>query len=443
MDDVKNIPLVNSKNILKFIISSLIGIVLFFVPVVNSEVPVVAIVEMLENLLDPVLIYLVLIICLMLLITYIMAKFMGVERFKKRHEKDGPVTGILYLISVIVTIMMITGKGPWFIVNEDVGGLATSLGCSVMLTVTVAGWLVVFIIKSGIVEFVGTLMEPIMRPLYKIPGQAAVNAVSSFVSAPAVGVYITNTLYHRGVYTQREASAIMTNFSICSLGFFAVILSILNHMELYPQTVLTSSVVTFILAAIMIRVPPLSMKPNVYVDGREQTKEDLIPKKGALIPRAINAGLVSSSNFTLKAVMESLFEALNFMQKIVTYVVSIAVISLALAEYTPLFDWLGTPMIPLLKLCGLPNAAEIAPSTLIGITEIAMPALLIAGKDIALKSIFFIAVLSTVQIIFFTECANAILETDVPLSAVDLISIFLIRTIIATPLVAIAAHLLF
>ncbi len=91
----------------------------------------------------------------------------------------------------------------------------------------------------------------------------------------------------------------------------------------------------------------------------------------------------------------------------------------------------------------MPNAAEIAPSTLVGISELALPVMLIAGKNIAVQSVFFITVLSTVQIIFFTESANAMLETSIPLSVLDLVIIFLERTIIAIPLVALASHLLF
>lgn len=58
-------------------------------------------------------------------------------------------------------------------------------------------------------------------------------------------------------------------------------------------------------------------------------------------------------------------------------------------------------------------------------------------------SVFFVCTLSLVQIVFFTESANAMLEADIPLSLVDLILIFIIRTIIAIPLVALATHIIF
>src|SRR5699024_4725248 len=158
-------------------------------PIVNSQVPIVAIVNSLKELLGSSINYIVLISSIILVATYIMAKFMGVNRFAGYHKNDGPIIGILYVLAVVFAIMIITKRGSAFILDDDVGGLALSLAGSVMLTVTIAGWFVVFIIKSGVVELIGTLLEPIMRPLFKLPGQAAIDGLTSFVSAPAVAVY--------------------------------------------------------------------------------------------------------------------------------------------------------------------------------------------------------------------------------------------------------------
>ena len=63
---------------------------------------------------------------------------------------------------------------------------------TVFMTVSICGWLIVFILKSEIVEFCGILLEPLMRPLFKLPGAAAVNYLSSFVVSAAVGVFMTD-----------------------------------------------------------------------------------------------------------------------------------------------------------------------------------------------------------------------------------------------------------
>ncbi len=432
------------KSMAKFIFYSLLGIVLFFIPVMNSQVPIVAMVDILKNLLGSAIDYIVLVVCALLVVTYVLAKYKGVKNLQEYHKEDGTIKAILYLISVVFAVMVISNKGPEFILNANVGGLAMELAGTVMLTVTLAGWLVVFILKSGIVEFLGVLIEPVMRPIFKLPGEAAVNGIASFVSAPAVGVYFTEQLYKGKVYTEKEAVAVLCNFSVCSLGFFGVLVSIGNIVNLYPQVVLTSFILTFVMAAICIRIPPLTRKPNIYIDNKEQTAEDIkAHEKGKIFSRAIEEALKTSSEFKFKDFTTSLWDAIKFAQKIVTYVVSIATIALILAEYTPLFIWLGKPMIPLLKLFGLPNAVDIAPSTIIGIVDLALPVMIVAGKDIALKSMFFITVLASLQIIFFTESANAMLESNIPVTVKDLAITFIVRTLIAMPMVAVVAHLLF
>ena len=125
------------------------------------------------------------------------------------------------------------------------------------------------------------------------------------------------------------------------------------------------------------------------------------------------------------------------------FILSIATLALLLATYTPVFDYLGVVVEPLIQLMQLPDAHAIAPTVLVAIAEIALPAIIISGADVSPMAIFFVCTLSTVQIIFFTESANAMLESSIPLSVKDLVVIFLVRTLLAIPLVALATHLIF
>ncbi len=437
----------SNGSLLKFILYSAIGIILFFIPIKDGQVPIVLIVNALSSILKEAFKQIVFISCLIMLITYILSITTSNPKIKKHHESDGIINGILYVLAVLFAGMVLFNKGPMQILDPNVGGLTVSLAGSVMITISIAGWLVIFITKSGIVNFVGILLEPVMRPLFKLPGEAAVNALTSFVSAPAVAVYVTNKFYKEGVYTEKEMISMLTNFSICSIGFFGVLVSIGGIVDFYPHVVLTSLIITFIMGAIVIRIPPISFKRNIYPNGEMQTKELLQERKKqkniTRLQRAIDSAIEVSGELTLKVFLNSLIDAVKFTQRIIAFVLSVATIALFLAEYTQIFVYLGKPMIPYLKLFGIPDATAIAPSTIIGITELALPVMLVAGQDIAVASVFFVVVLSAVQIIFFAESAIAMLETDVPLNAGELILMFFIRTIIAIPLVALATKLLF
>ena len=114
---------------------------------------------------------------------------------------------------------------------------------------------------------------------------------------------------------------------------------------------------------------------------------------------------------------------------------------LVLVYYTPLFVWLGKPFELILGLAGVPDADLAAPSVLIGIVEVSLPAILIGGTQAAVQTRFFVSLLSIVQIIFFSEAGNAILASEIPLGFKKLVGIFLIRTAVGIPIAAFFAWL--
>lgn len=127
---------------------------------------------------------------------------------------------------------------------------------------------------------------------------------------------------------------------------------------------------------------------------------------------------------------------------IIPTILAVGILAILLAENTPVFDWLGQPIVPLLELLGIPDAEMIAPATLIGITEMFLPALLVTEAAIAAK--FFIAVLSLSQILFFSATIPLLLELDIPVRLVRyIIPLFLLRTIIAIPTIALMTRVIF
>lgn len=432
-------------NLIKFMLFSALGVWVFFAPAFDGNTPMVTLISWMKAVLGPAKNWLTVITCVGLAVTFTFNKLKKDTPLAKFYAKDGWFDGILYYLAAIFAVLIKLECGPAWMMKSDVGPDAMSLAGSCLFTVTIAGWLVNLLTEFGLLELIGTLMEPIMRRCFKIPGQSAVDALSSFVAAPAVGVFITNRLYNDCVYTEKEACCISTNFSVCSLGFFALLVSITGTEYMYGNAVLCSLIIVFILAAIVIRIPPLSWKKNQYHNGVVQTAEMAKPGKYSLgiFKKAVAAATTRAQRTPYSVFVTSIPDVLSFALKIVAFVQSIAVVSLYLCLYTPVFTWIGMPMIPYLNLVQMPDAAAIAPATLVGIAEIALPVMTIAGQSISTMSIFFVIVLSTVQIIFFTESANAMMKADMGLKFGELVIVFLIRTMIAIPLVAVFAHIFY
>lgn len=432
------------KDKVKFFLYSLFGILYFFIPVYSGKtflaLSVSAVKAAAGKNLTLIVVILVIIFCLIVLIKP------PVNRIKKHISVEKITTKFLYFIGMIIGVLTLFQVGPQFLIQSDTGGLALFLAADVFITVFLAGTVVTLLSSFGLLQFVGILIEPLMRPLYRLPGYAGIDIATSITTSPAVDIYLSNKIFLDKLYTKREVSAVVTNFSVCSLGFFIVLCEIAGITQYYGQVVLTSIIISFIIPLITVRIPPLSRISDVYVDGtaikKEKTTENNICKVN-ILKLAWDSALSTAKKTSSKEILNGFVDSVFFAIKIVCYILSIATAALIISTYTPVFQWIGIPIAPILQIFGIPNAVEIAPSVLVGISELALPTLLIADKAVAPAASFFIVVLSTLQIIFFTESANAIMESSIPLKAWRLIVIFLIRTVIAIPLVAIAMHLIF
>lgn len=432
---------IEKKDTLRFCILSVIGVFMYFIPVSGSVVPVVVIVNTVKKILGNGLNYVVLLVLIALAATIIgslvfknewCTRFLGGEKKSKL---------IHYLVALLVVLAV------WFQIppaavfsNPDVGGQILSLAGTVMLTVSICGGFIVLILKSGIVEFVGTLAEPLMKPLFKLPGAAAINCLSSYVVSAAVGVYMTDQYYENGVYNRREAVAASTCFATISVGYVGVLCSLGGINDMYGTILGLTFVMVLVMTAITVRIPPICRISATYMECAkpQEAVQDDLPR----FKRAVCAAALKSREFDGKAFCDSIVSALKFSQKIIAYMIPIVIVTLSLVHLTPLFTWLGKPIAPLLGLLGVPDAAQAAPAVLLGFIEVSLPTIAVS-TGVAAPAVFFTVLLSICQIIFMTEAGNAMLGAKFKMSFAELILIFLVRTVIAAVLIAGLMHLLF
>lgn len=434
----------STKDIIKFFILSAIGVFLYFIPMDGSRVPVVILVGLIKSVLGNNLKYLVLLALVILVGTIFGAKVLRLEACVKLHKDDKNSKLIHYILALLVVLAVWFQLPPAAIfADERIGGQILSLAGTVMLTVSVCGWFIVFILKSGIVEFVGGLLEPFMRPLFRMPGEAAVNCLSSYVVSAAVGVYMTDQYYENKTYTAREAVAAATCFSTISVGYVGVLCSIGKIEHMYGTILALTFVLVFLMTIIMVRIPPISMGKDIYIDGTEKVaKQKDTTGNESRFQQALNRAALHSREFTVRAFFDSLISSLKFSQKIIAYMIPIVIVTLTIVHLTPVFTWLGKPIAPILGLLGLPDAQAIAPSVLLGFIEVSLPAISVS-TGVAAQSVFFVIMLSIMQIVFMTEAGNAMLGAKFHMSFKDLVIHFVVRTVIAVPLLAVISHILF
>lgn len=363
--------------------------------------------------------------------------------------KVTPFWVVTRIIGAVFAIMVTFKIGPEAIWNENTGGLLLAPDGLVSFLFTIflfAGLLLPLLLNFGLLEFFGTMMVKVMRPLFNLPGRSSIDALASWIGDGTIGVLLTSKQYEDGHYTQREAAIIATTFSVVSITFSLVIIDTVgmsNYFLPFYGTVLLTGV---ILALIMPRIYPLRSKKAEYIDGREFTgDEEKLPEGYNVFSHGLENALdTASKNRSIGRIFtDGMRNVLDMWIGVAPVVMAFGTVALMLAEYTGVFTFLGKPFEPILSVLGIPEAAAAAQTMVVGFADMFLPVILADGSITSPITLFTIATISVVQLIYMSEVGGLILGTKIPINILDLIIIFLLRTLIALPIVAGVAHLLF
>src|SRR5699024_3272952 len=126
------------------------------------------------------------------------------------------------------------------------------------LIVPIGGIFLAFLLEYGLLEFMGVLFQRIMRPLWKVPGRSAVNALASRVASLVLVYLMTDKEYREGRYTVKEAVIIATGFITVEATFMVIIAKTVDIMNFFYLFFIISMIVTFIVTMITARIWPIS-----------------------------------------------------------------------------------------------------------------------------------------------------------------------------------------
>ena len=123
-------------------------------------------------------------------------------------------------------------------------------------------------------------------------------------------------------------------------------------------------------------------------------------------------------------------------------ILAMGTIALIIAEYTPVFKILGLPFIPLFQLLQIPEAQAASQTVVVGFADMFLPSVIASSIESELTR-FVVAATSVTQLIYMSEIGSIIMGSKIPVSLKDLFIIFLERTLVTLPVVALFAHLIF
>ena len=203
---------------------------------------------------------------------------------------------------------------------------------------------------------------------------------------------------------------------------------------------------TGIVAAIIVpRIPPLSRKSNTYIDGSAPKKDmDNIPYGYTAFTYGLEKALEKAEdNSSIKGFFaDGIRNVIDMWLGVLPIVMAMGGIALIIAEYTPFFEVLGTPFIPLLNLLGVPEAAAASQTLVVGFADMFIPSVLASTISNEMTR-FIVACISVTQLIYMSEIGGLLLGSKIPVKFTDLILIFLERTLVSLPIIVLCANLIF
>ena len=218
---------ISRKTLFKFAAIAVIGLGVFLMPIhyndtMNITVGVLSdwILETLDAFMDELILGLLVFSFFGSCIDYVLCK--------TGHEPEGMIHKLLktsgaYLgtkgFALIMVCLLYMGEGSP--ITEEMVGLGKTL---VALALSLS-YLLPFLTDGGLMEFIGEIAKPVVQPLFKVPSDAALDLLASWMGASSAAVILSADKYEKGYYTRREAANVMCNFSLVSIPFCLVIAS--------------------------------------------------------------------------------------------------------------------------------------------------------------------------------------------------------------------------
>lgn len=444
----------STSDILKFVIPSLLGVLLFMTPIKTADgitIPVALlsgwVSTSLAEYLPLILTIMITVIAIMSTITkFIKPNFIVNNKTLYSLFNTSTVWYVIRIIGAVFALLTFFKIGPEFIISENTSGLLlTGLLPTLFGVFLFAGLFLPLLLNFGLLEFCGTMLTKLMRPVFGLPGRASVDCLTSWVGDGTIGVILTSRQYEKGHYTEKEACTIGTTFSAVSITFSFVIISQVGLQHMFIPFYLTITLASIIAAIILPKIGPLKKKSNKYHNDMEPQSSDAIPAGHTSFSYGVELAIEKANkNADFKSfISEGIHNVLDIMVGVLPVVMAMGGIALILAEYTPLFNILGIPFIPLFELLQIPHAKEAASTILVGFSDMFLPSVMIAQVGIADITKFVVACVSVTQLIYMSEVGSVLLGSSIPISIKELFIIFIQRTLITLPIIALIAHLLF
>lgn len=442
------------KDNLKFIIPSIIGVLLFMIPIKyegDVTIPIAIFSGMLVNFLGEYLVYIItgtmaISAILSLIATIVKPKFITNNKILSSLFTTTPLWLVSRVLGGIFGVLAAFQIGPQMIISGDTGAFVLNDLLTVLFSIFLfAGLFLPLLLNFGLLEFFGSLLTKIMRPVFKLPGRSSIDCITSWLGDGTLGIMLTNKQYEDGFYTEREAATISTTFSAVSITFSLVVINTVGLGNIFVPFYLTVTFAGIVAAVIVPRIYPLSKKKDTYYNGKTNKIDESIPEGYTSLSWGYEQSITKArKNSSIKEFFaDGAKNVLDMWVGVLPVVMCMATIALIIATYTPLFKILGVPFIPILQLLQVPEAVQASQTLVVGFADMLLPSVVASTTITSEMTRFIVAAVSVTQLVYMSEVGGVLLGSKIPVNIKELIIIFIERTLITLPVIVLIANFIY
>ena len=442
------------KDNLKFIIPSIIGVLLFMIPIKyegDVTIPIAIFSGMLVNFLGEYLVYIItgtmaISAILSLIATIVKPKFITNNKILSSLFTTTPLWLVSRVLGGIFGVLAAFQIGPQMIISGDTGAFVLNDLLTVLFSIFLfAGLFLPLLLNFGLLEFFGALLTKVMRPVFKLPGRSSIDCITSWLGDGTLGIMLTSKQYEDGFYTEREAATISTTFSAVSITFSLVVINTVGLGNIFVPFYLTVTFAGIVAAVIVPRIYPLSKKKDTYYNGKTNKIDESIPEGYTSLSWGYEQAITKArKNSSIKEFFaDGAKNVLDMWVGVLPVVMCMATIALIIATYTPLFKILGVPFIPILQLLQVPEAVQASQTLVVGFADMLLPSVVASTTITSEMTRFIVAAVSVTQLVYMSEVGGVLLGSKIPVNIKELIIIFIERTLITLPVIVLIANFIY
>ena len=449
---------------LKFIIIPIIGIVAFFIDIplpgysivgatvaARSTIPINHLTSFVRALLwdgnIKAMPYVVLVLCVYGLVDLVIRRKKHFSNMLNISFSIMRVIGVVFVVFAVFNI----GPGVMHEAREQLGGRSISefvmngILITISLSIPIAAIFLPFLLNYGLVEFVGVIVRPVMRPLFKLPGRSAVIMITATLGNFSVAHLAVDDEYAKGQMTEREAMAICTGFCSSSVAFMLILANNSGIADRWNMYFWSCFFMLLVITIIGVRIFPITKIKNDYAPDVKPQPENVYKKD--LVKNAFREAMdiAEAAPNPAKTIGRILKATVALLASIVMGAGFSTSVGMLLYFYTPIFEWIGMIFRPLFMLMQFNSPEVVTASTgaAISLLEVTIPSLLVSAGDWSIHIRYMMAVLPITSVIFLGSYVPSLLGTNLPVKFWKLLVIWLERMLLSVIIAGLFALLIF